>query len=82
MISFWVRSKFRVMNPRRYYIGGEPVDCLGAYSNLEDIAKETIKQSTVRNQVRNTAHASLSYQLRRCLSLSREQSSCHSVDIN
>jgi hypothetical protein len=29
MIAFWVRSKFRVMGPRRYCICGESVDCLG-----------------------------------------------------
>jgi len=61
MIAFWVRSKFRVMGPRRYYICGEPVDCL-------DDHVLSCPRVTVRNQVRNTAHASLSYQLRRCLS--------------
>jgi hypothetical protein len=61
MTAFWVRSKFRVMDPRRYCICGEPVDCLGDHVL-------SCPRVTVRNQVRNTAHASLSYQLRRYLS--------------
>lgn len=61
MIAFWVRSKFRVMGPRRYCICGEPVDCLGDHVL-------SCPRVTVRNQVRNTAHASLSSQLRRCIS--------------
>ena len=61
MIAVWVRSKFRVMGPCRYCICGEPVDCLGDHVLC-------CPRVTVRNQVRNTAHASLSYQLRRCLS--------------
>ncbi len=61
MIAFWVRSKFRVMGPRRYCICGEPVDCLGDHVL-------SCPRVTVWNQVRNTAHASLSSQLRRCIS--------------
>jgi hypothetical protein len=61
MIAFWVRSKFRVMGPRRYCICDEPVDCLGDHVL-------SCPRVTVRNQVRNTAHASLSSQLRRCIS--------------
>ncbi len=54
-------SKFRVMGPRRYCICGEPVDCLGDHVL-------SCHRVTVRNQVRNTAHASLSSQLRWCIS--------------
>jgi hypothetical protein len=49
------------MGPRRYCICGEPVDCLGDHVL-------SCPRVTVRNQVRNTAHTSLSYQLRRCIS--------------
>ena len=49
------------MGPRRYCICGESVDCLGDHVL-------SCPRVTVRNQVRNTAHASLSYQLRRCIS--------------
>ncbi len=49
------------MGPRRYFICVEPVDCLGDHVL-------SCPRVTVRNQVRNTAHASLSSQLRRCIS--------------